>query len=104
MTLNFDVVCAFRSSVYLSLEFFFTSDSNVELSLDFLFTSRSSVSPTIVPDYELMSSPAPPSSVFDPDIALQVSQDPPMTQAPVSPHDSDPTLPEREFNRSFVIS
>ena len=57
------------------------------------------VSTTLIQDYELMSSPAPPSSVCDPEIAPQVSQDPPMIRAPVSPYDSDPTLPESEFNR-----
>ncbi len=43
-----------------------------------------------------MSSAVPLSSVGDPEIVLQVIQEGTMTQAPVSLHDSDPSLPESE--------
>ncbi len=46
-----------------------------------------------------MASPVPPASVEDPEIIAGATRTALMTQAPLSPHDSDPTLSESEFDR-----
>ncbi len=53
----------------------------------------------LIQEYVLMASPVPPSSVGYPEVVPKVTQTAPMADAPVSPSNSDPTLPEGEFDR-----
>ncbi len=48
-----------------------------------------------------MASPVPPSSVGDPEVVPEVIQTARMAHAPLSPNDSDLTLPESEFDHLY---
>ncbi len=48
-----------------------------------------------------MASPVPTSTVEDPEFVPEVTRTAPMTQDPVSRHDSGHALPESEFDRLY---